>query len=172
MGRQIEYAPFANYGLNLGLDRAVQGTFMQTVAGTQLADIRAQALRMDPNERVTMLETPYDPKISAGLWFWFGQPSRFHGNYKDFQDKGKMDWLGEKVVEMSQYGLKAVEAHEPWEINEGNLDFYRKLREHGVIVSVIAGIGGDFRATDARHGTTSNPIKRIVRKGPGPLRKN
>ncbi len=161
MRQAVQYAKFSNYGLSQP-DRSVMGTHGQLVAGTAFADIRAQALRFSPDERVEMLNRPYDPKISAGLWFWFGQPSRFHGNYKHFQDPEKMDWLAQRVVEMSKYGLKAVEAHEPWEINPGNLDWYKRIREEaGVVVSVIAGIGGDFRATDARHGTTSSPIGEV-----------
>lgn len=164
----ISYDKFVNYGSRrdiVGTDQlqpfgiGVMETSGNIIPGTQMTDIRAQALRLDPASRMEMLRAPYKPKLSAGLWFFGEGSSRFHGSYKDEMP------LEERLriaAHMSNFGLKAVEAHYPWEINEDNVNLFEKLRkDSGVIVSVVAGIGGDFRAKDALFGTTSSPIKAV-----------
>ena len=156
---KFNYASFDNYGLELPFDEKVIETAGQQVPGTWLADIRAQALRLGPERRIEMLKSARKPRYSAGIWFFGEHSSRFHGSYKA---RMELDRRLQIAAEFSQYGLRAVEAHEPWEINAENLDQFRKLhKESGVIVSAVAGIGGDFRAREAQFGTTSSPIREV-----------
>lgn len=134
----------------------------QPVPGAAFVDIRAQALRLPPEKLLERLKKPYEPKFSAGIWFFGGGSSRFHFPYKkDLSIEERLEIAGE----MAKYGLKAVEAHYPWEINEDNLHLYKELEKNrGVKVSVVGGIGGDFRQKDAQFGTLSSPIKEVREK--------
>ncbi|MEM3072353.1 MAG: hypothetical protein QW172_02720, partial [Candidatus Bathyarchaeia archaeon] len=155
----VSYSGFENYGLTLRFGVEVEASRGRLVPGTSIRDIRAQALRLSPEEYVKRLENPFEPKFSAGVWFFAGGSSRFHLPYKrDLTVQERLDI----AAEMAPYGLRAVEAHYPWEINEENIDLYRDLEKRvGIKVSVVGGIGGDFRQVDAQFGTTSSVIKEV-----------
>ena len=158
----IQYSAFNNYGLNLPFDNSVRESAGRRVEIATLTDIRSQALRLTPQQRVEMLRRPFRPVYSAGIWFFGEGGSRFHGSYK-----APLDLEGRLAVaaELSGIGLKALEAHEPWEINADNYSRYRKLRQEcGILVSVVAGIGGDFRMVDSQFGTTSSPLGTVREK--------
>ena len=150
---------FENYGLELPFGDEVLSEAGKPVAGTSFTDIRYQALRLPPERLLENLKRPYEPKFSAGVWFFGAVSSRFHLPYKD---EMTIEERLEVAGEMAKYGLKAVEAHYPWEINEENIHLYKDLeRRHGVKVSAVCGIGGDFRQRDAQFGTLSSPIKEV-----------
>ncbi len=124
-----------------------------------MRDLRAQSLRLSPEDFIKRLKKPYKPKFSAGIWFFGAGSSRFHTSYK--KDL-KIEECLDLAAEIAQYGLQAVEAHYPWEINEDNVDLYKELEgKAGVKVSIVGGIGGDFRQVDAQFGTTSSVIKKV-----------
>ena len=158
----VSHSEFENYGLNLRFGVEVEASRGRMVPGTSIRDIRAQALRLTPEEYVKRLDKPFEPKFSAGVWFFGGGSSRFHFPYKkDLTIQERLDI----AAEMASYGLRAVEAHYPWEINEGNIDLYRNLEKSaGIKVSIVGGIGGDFRQVDAQFGTTSSVIKEVREK--------
>ncbi|MEA2064459.1 MAG: xylose isomerase [Gemmatimonadota bacterium] len=156
MSERIDYSLFDNYGLAQPFGPEVRHSAGETVPGTALSDIRNQALRLDPQQREELVLNSPRPRYSAGVWFFGEHSSRFHGSYKDEMDLSRRLEL---AAELAQYGLAAVEAHEPWEISFETLEFYEKLREvSGVTVAVVGGIGGDFRNRDAQFGTTSSPL--------------
>jgi len=158
----IKYSEFDNYGLELPFDQSVIDSAGQLVPGACLVDIRAQALRLPPAKRAQLLKKPPKPRYSAGIWFFGEHSSRFHGSYKK---KMELARRLEIAAELAEFGLQAVEAHDPWEISRETLDLYDKLRQQsGVTVSVVAGIGGDFRAVDSQFGTTSSPIAKVRKK--------
>ncbi len=158
----VAYSRFDNYGLRLPFGEEVESKSGCLIPGTAIRDLRAQALRLTPEDHLKRLKTPFKPKFSAGIWFFGAGSSRFHMPYK------KETTIEERLgiaAEMTQYGLQAVEAHYPWEINEQNVDLYKALKEKsGVEVSVVAGIGGDFRVPDSQFGTTSSVIKEVREK--------
>jgi len=152
----FEHSGFNNYGLKFPYDESVRASAGRTVEGATLTDIRHQALRLAPRTRIEMLRRPFKPVYSAGIWFFGEGGSRFHGSYKAPMD---LERRLEIAAELGGVGLKALEAHEPWEINAENYPQFRKLRqETGILVSVVAGIGGDFRMVDSQFGTTSSPL--------------
>lgn len=155
----FEYDRFENYGLKLPFAADQADRQARPVEGATLTDLRAQALRLSPEERIAMLRKRFHPRYSVGVWYFGEGGSRFHGSYKD---PLSLEQRLELVAELAQYGVAAVEAHDPWEIGPETLPLYDRLRkETGVVVSVVAGIGGDFRARDAQFGTTSSPIKEV-----------
>ena len=155
----FNYDSFENYGLELPFGAEVLETAGQAVEGATMTDIRAQALRLSPEQRIDSLRKSWKARYSAGIWFFGEFGSRFHGSYKD---PVALEKRLEIAAELSSLGLKALEAHEPWEINEENYAQFEKLhRQTGVLISGVAGIGGDFRAVDAQFGTTSSPVKEV-----------
>jgi xylose isomerase len=155
----MKYSGFDNYGLTLRFGEEVLEKAGGKVPGAAFRDIRAQALRLPAEKLLERLRRPFEPRFSAGIWFFGGGSSRFHFPYKDeLSIEERLNIAGE----LADYGLKAVEAHYPWEINEDNIDLYRDLeKRRGVKVSVVGGIGGDFRQRDAQFGTISSPIKKV-----------
>ena len=158
----MKFSSFENYGLELPFGEEVIPKAGHPVPGTSFIDIRSQALRLSPEKFLERLKKPYEPKFSAGIWFFGGTSSRFHVPYKDeLSVEDRLEIAGE----LAKYGLKAVEAHYPWEINEDNIHLYKELeKRHGVKVSVVGGIGGDFRQKDAQFGTISSPIRDVREK--------
>jgi len=153
---------FENYGLELPFSDEVMLTAGQRVPGAFFIDIRCQALRLSPERLLVRIRKHYEPKFSAGIWFFGGTSSRFHLPYKR---EMSIEERLEIASELSNYGLMAIEAHYPWEINEENLHLYRELeKQYGVKVSVVAGIGGDFRQEDAQFGTISSPLWKVREK--------
>lgn len=153
---------FENYGLELPFGEEVISTAGKLVPGTSFVDIRVQALRLPPEKLLERLKKPFEANFSAGIWFFGSVNSRFHLPYKDdLTIEERLEIAGE----LSKYGLKAVEAHYPWEINEENVHLYKDLEKRfGLKVSVVGGIGGDFRQRDAQFGTLSSPIKEVREK--------
>lgn len=120
-----------------------------------LPDLRPQAQRRTPEEMVQHLKSfELDLKFSAGVWFFSPPAGRWHDRYAPFVDiEGRL----EIAASLADYGLRGIEAHYPNEINEDNLDLWKKFsRDSGVkIVTVIP-----FLFYDAQYewGSLSSPI--------------
>ena len=152
----MKHSKFDNSSLRLPFGKEVVAKAGKPVPGTQMVDLRSQALRRTPAELLRNLRKRYEPRLSAGIWFFGEGSSRFHGSYKEEMPLSRRL---EIAAEMAEYGLRGIEAHYPWEINEENLDQYLKLgRQAGVKVTGVAGIGGDFRAVESRFGTISSTV--------------
>ena len=96
-----------------------------------------------------------DLKISVGIWYFTPGGGRFHEAYtkgKDIPEKLEM------AADMAKYGVKAIEAHYPLEVNEDNFHLYKKLEdESGIkLLSVYPAI---FYPREFEFGSLSNPIK-------------
>jgi len=93
-----------------------------------LQDLRAQGARRSPGEQLRHLETfELDLKFSAGIWYFSPPFSRFHAKY---QPDLTIEQRLEIAAGLKDYGLAALEAHYPNEINEDNLDLWRKFSAH------------------------------------------
>ncbi len=101
-----------------------------------LVDLRAQAVRRDPEQLLRHLQTfQLDLKFSAGIWFFSPPNSRFHERYGDALD---IEQRLERAASLAAHGLKAIEAHYPNEINEDNLDVWKAFsRSSGIRVLTV-----------------------------------
>ena len=125
-----------------------------------LRDLRPQAKRRTPDELVAHLKSfELDLKFSAGVWFFSPPNSRFHDKYKPTIDiTQRLDI----AASLAAYGLKGMEAHYPNEINEDNVDLWKKFsKDTGIkILTVIPLL---FWDEQFEWGALSNPIPEIRR---------
>ncbi len=125
-----------------------------------LRDLRTQARRRTPDELVQHLNSfELNLKFSAGIWFFSPPQSRFHERYKPVIE---IEPRLEIAAKLKDYGLDGLEAHYPNEINEENLDLWKKFsRDTGIrIVTVIPLL---FWDDQFEWGSLSNPIPAIRR---------
>ena len=126
-----------------------------------LPDLRNQAKRRSPDELIRHLDQfELDLKFSAGIWFFSPADSRFHDKYKPDLD---LEQRFEIAASLGSYGLSALEAHYPNEVNEDNVDLWQQFaRDTGIrLITVIPLL---FYDPDFEFGSLSNPL-------PGPRRK-
>jgi xylose isomerase len=92
-------------------------------------------------------------KFSAGIWFFSPPNSRFHDKYnRDVPMEQRL----EIAAGLKDYGLGALEAHYPNEINEDNLDLWRKFcRDTGI--KLLAVVPLLFWDEGFEWGSLSNP---------------
>ncbi len=126
-----------------------------------LVDIRREAIRRKPEELVKHLrDFKLDLKFSAGIWYFSPPDSRFHDKYKkDLDIRRRLDI----AAELQDYGLTGLEAHYPNEINEKNLEIWKKfLKSTGMkLVTIVPLL---FRDKDFEFGSLSNPIEKYRQK--------
>ncbi|MEL7363332.1 MAG: TIM barrel protein [Bacteroidota bacterium] len=119
-----------------------------------LVDLRSQATRRSPDEMVAHLTAfELDLRFTAGIWFFSPSDSRFHGRYKaDIDLEARL----EVAHSLQDYGLDALEAHYPNEVNEDNLHIWQAFqRDTGIrLVTTIPLLFYDDRF---EFGSLSNP---------------
>lgn len=121
-----------------------------------LADLRLQALRRTPAEKLAHLQNfELDLKFTAGIWFFSPMESRFHAKYKpdlSFEQRFEL------AVELVPYGLHGLEAHYPNEINEDNVHMWQKM-EADTGLKLVTVIPLLFYDAEFEFGSLSSPIK-------------
>ena len=125
-----------------------------------MTDLRAQASRRSPAEMADHLRSfEFIPKFSAGIWYFAPPGSRFHARYGSDRT---IEQRLEIVASLAPYGLSGIEAHYPNEINEDNVDTWKRFsRETGVrIVSIVPLL---FWDETFEWGSLSNPYPEIRR---------
>ncbi len=121
-----------------------------------LVDLRSQSAIRSPEELVRHLQSyELDLKFSAGIWFFSPADSRFHGKYKPDLD---LDKRFEIAANLQDYGLSALEAHYPNEINEKNVDQWQRFaKDTGIrLLTVIPLL---FYDPIFEFGSLSSPIE-------------
>jgi xylose isomerase len=90
-------------------------------------DLRPQAVRRTSEELVQHLNRfELDLKFSAGVWFFAPGGGRFHDRYTpEMTIEERLD----VAASLADYGLVALEAHYPNEVNEENLHLYKQLEQ-------------------------------------------
>lgn len=90
-----------------------------------LPDLRFQSNRRSPEQMLEHLRSfQLDLKFSAGIWFFSPFNSRFHDKYQaDLTIEQRLDVAAGLV----DYGLVALEAHYPNEVNEENIDLWKRF---------------------------------------------
>ncbi|MBO3839975.1 MAG: TIM barrel protein, partial [Candidatus Brockarchaeota archaeon] len=127
-----------------------------------IRDLRTQAKVMNKEEVLKQLvEFRLEPKFSAGIWYFSPARSRFHDNY------GKTLNISERLeIVLKMYDEKAIrsdfriEAHYPNEINEENVDEYKRVeKETGIkVITVIPNL---FYDKTFEFGSLSSPIREV-----------
>lgn len=120
-----------------------------------LVDLRPQAIRRGPDALLAHLRSfELDLKFSAGIWFFSPAGSRFHERYGD--ELGIEQRL-DIAARLAAHGLAALEAHYPNEINEDNLDLWKKFTaDTGIrLITVIPLL---FWDDQFEWGSLSNPL--------------
>ncbi|MEW6252929.1 MAG: TIM barrel protein [Planctomycetota bacterium] len=124
-------------------------------------DLRPQAARRNPQEMLKHLQSfSLDLKFSAGIWYFSPPGGRFHDRYGAAVDiEGRLA----KAAALVNFGLKALEAHYPNEINEDNLPLWTKFSQQtGIRVLTIVPLL--FWDTDFEWGSLSSPLEGPRRK--------
>src|SRR6185503_14083962 len=102
-----------------------------------IIDLRSQSKRRSPDELLAHMKSfELDLKFSAGVWFFSPPNSRFHDKYQPVIDlNARLDI----AAKLKDYGLAAMEAHYPNEINEENAGVWKSfVRDTGMrLVTVI-----------------------------------
>ncbi len=125
-----------------------------------LQDLRPQATPHTPEALVSHLNAfELDLKFTAGIWFFSPAATRFHAKYKqDISIEARLDI----AASLKDYGLAALEAHYPNEINEDNVHLWQQFtRDTGIrLVTVIPLL---FYDAQFEFGSLSNPIPEVRR---------
>jgi len=119
-----------------------------------LSDLRHQAVLKTGSDLVSHLNSfEINPKFSAGIWFFSPADSRFHAKYKPDES---IESRLEIAASLKDYGLGALEAHYPGEINEANLSIWQDFtRDTGIqLLTVIPLL---FYDAQFEFGSLSNP---------------
>jgi xylose isomerase len=126
-----------------------------------LPDIRSQAKSLGQQGLIDHLNTfDLDLKFSAGIWFFSPAASRFHEKYsRDIPLEERL----EIAASLKDYGLAALEAHYPNEINEQNIDMWKQFTtDTGIrLLTVIPLL---FYDRQFEFGSLSSPDPSIRRK--------
>jgi len=127
-----------------------------------MIDTKRQIRYMDKDELLKHLKTfKLELKFSAGVWFFFPGPGRFHEPYIE---RGTIEDILNKVAWMYDNGLIdrtfRLEAHYPQEVNWDNLHLYKSLeKETGIkLIQVSPNL---FYEKKFEFGSFSSPIDEV-----------
>jgi len=126
-----------------------------------LIDLRPQAVRRASDELVTHLESfELSPRFSAGVWYFSPPGSRVHERYGP---EVELERRLEIAASLAPCGLEALEAHCPNEINEDNVETWKKFqKDTGIrLITVIPLL---FREKRFEFGSLSSPVAAVRRE--------
>ncbi|MEJ2207313.1 MAG: TIM barrel protein [Gemmatimonadota bacterium] len=118
-----------------------------------LADLRPQRQARTAEQILGNLSQDLELRFSVGIWYFTPGGGRFHDRF--VPEASLEERLG-MAAEMAPLGVTGIEAHYPAEVNEENVDLYRRLRQESGIRLVAVPFSHFF---DARFefGSLSNP---------------
>jgi len=132
-------------------------------------DLSYQKIRRNPQELLDFLNNfDLNPKITVGIWYFSPSGGRFHDKY--FPEKTIAERLT-VIAELKKFGIKGIEAHYPYEVNEENIYLYKQLERETGIKLLSAG-PWIFYDKDFEFGSLSNPISKYHDKALNILIKN
>ena len=120
-----------------------------------LPELASQAARRTPDEMLAHVRSfDLNLRFSAGIWYFSPPYSRFHAQYGP---ERTIEQRLEVAAGLKDYGLVGLEAHYPNEINDDNLELWRKFtRNTGVrLITVIPLL---FWDEQFEWGSLSNPL--------------
>jgi xylose isomerase len=130
-----------------------------------MIDTRDQTLVRSKEELLSHLKRyRLELKFSAGVWFFYPGPGRFHEPYVK---PGTIEDILNKVAWMHDQGLIdssfRLEAHYPNEINWDNLHLYKSLeKEKGIKVIMVS--PNLFYEKQFEFGSFSSPLEEVRKK--------
>lgn len=118
-------------------------------------DLREQEVRRNEIQLIEHLKSfSLKPKFSAGIWYFSPPDSRFHQKYTPaLSIEHRLD----TAASLAQYGLTGIEAHYPNEVNEKNVDLWKKF-SYDTGIKLITVIPLLFRDPLFEWGSLSNPL--------------
>lgn len=118
-------------------------------------DLRPQKTARTGDELLRHLRSfKLELKFSAGVWFFAPGQIRFHEAYMEpYSIEERLKIAGE----LAEYGLCAVEAHYPNEVNEDNVHLYQQL-EKDTGIRLITVIPNLFWDRQFEFGSLSSPV--------------
>src|SRR3990170_670534 len=120
-------------------------------------DTRYQKTRRTKEEIIKHLNTfSLNLKTSVGIWYFTPAGGRFHEAYVG--NKNIPQRL-EIAADMAKYGVKAIEAHYPLEVNEDNYHLYKKLEQEAEI-KLLSCYPSIFYPKEYEFGSLSNPCNK------------
>ena len=125
-----------------------------------LIDLRPQSKRRNPNQLLAHMQSfSLELRFSAGVWFFAPGGGRFHDRYIP---PLTMEQILEKAASLKKYGLVALEAHYPNEINRSNLPMFKKFfAQAGLrLVTVVPNL---FYDAQFEWGALSSPLRKVRR---------
>lgn len=131
--------------------------------GLRFKDLRYQKIVRTREELLKLLnENSLEIKLSVGMWTFSPGGGRFHEKYgPDIPVPERIKML----YDMVDFGVRAVEAHYGWEVNEDNIHLYKQLEKDTGIRLIMVGTT-TFFSKDFEFGSFSNPVteKRKIAK--------
>jgi len=122
-----------------------------------IINTKYQETRRTKEELIKHLNTSsLNLKISIGIWYFTPVGGRFHEAYVDNKD---IPQRIEIAAEMAKYGIKAIEAHYPAEVNEENYHLYKKL-EQETGIKLLSCYPSIFYPKEYEFGSLSNPYNK------------
>lgn len=124
---------------------------------SEIIDTTYQETRRNKEELIKHMNTfDLEIKPSVGIWYFTPVGGRFHDSFVPFKSIAERI---EMAAGMAKYGVKAIEAHYPAEVNEENYHLYEKLeKESGIkLLSCYPSI---FYPKEFEFGSLSNPYKK------------
>ncbi|MBI5863621.1 MAG: TIM barrel protein [Planctomycetes bacterium] len=121
-----------------------------------IVDLRKQAARRTPEQMLAHLKAfDLNLRFSAGIWYFSPPSSRFHAKY---QRELNIEQRLEIAAGLKGSGLVGLEAHYPNEVNEQNLDLWKKFsRDTGIrLITVIPLL---FWDEQFEFGSLSSPLE-------------
>ncbi len=96
----------------------------------ELKDLSYQSAARDPDVMLANLRGDFDLAISVGIWYFTPGGGRFHDR---FVPEATVAERIDMAAEMAHVGVTGIEAHYPAEVNESNVDLYRRLADEAGI---------------------------------------
>ncbi len=126
-----------------------------------ITDTSYQKKRFSKDELLKHMESfSLDLKLSVGIWYFAPGGGRFHEAY--VPDKSIPERI-EMAADMAKFGVKAIEAHYPIEVNEENWHLYQQLeKETGIVLQ--SAYPAIFYPKEYEFGSLSNPIDKYRKK--------
>jgi len=123
----------------------------------EIIDTRYQKIRRNKEELVKHMNTfNLEIKPSVGIWYFTLVDGRFHDSFVPFKSIAKKI---EMAAGMAKYGVKAIEAHYPVEVNEENYCLYQRLEKEAGI-KLLSCYPAIFFPREYEFGSLSNPYKK------------